>query len=250
MKNKFAIVVIFLIAYIGFLIATLPTTLVLNQFSLPNKIQVLGVTGSIWNTNINQVSIEETSIQKVNVKLGVWSIFTLTPKLAITFGDSFVAGPEGELELVLSSEKAEINNLKLFVKANEVAQQLTLPLPMSAQGDVELTLLNAGIDLTKNNQCIAAQGDIVWAKAGVIAFERNIKLGNFNADIDCENGALALILSPKNDLGLTFNAYVRQGGQISGNGFLEPGTKFPQALNDALPFLGRKDSQGRYRLSF
>ena len=254
MKNKFAIGVIFLITYIGFLIATLPTTFVLNQFSLTNninnKINISGVTGTVWNTNIEQVVIGEMSIQKVQAKLSFWSLFTLTPKLSINFGDSFIAGPEGELELVISSEKAEINDLKLLVKANEIAQQLTLPLPMSAQGDVELTVLNAEIDLKKNNQCIAAKGSVIWSKAGVVALEQNIKLGTFSADIDCENGALAVILSPKNDLGLTFNAYVRQGGNISGNGFLKPGAKFPQTLNDALPFLGRKDSQGRYRLSF
>lgn len=250
MKNKFAIGIIFLITYIGFLIATLPTTLVLNHIVLPNKINISGVTGSIWNTNIEQVSMSETSIQKVNVKLRFLSLFTLTPKLSIMFGDSFIAGPEGELELVLSSEKAEINDLHVLVKANEIAQHLTFPLPISAQGDVELSVLNAEIDLTKNNQCIVAKGDVHWSKAGVIALEQNIKLGKFNADISCENGVLAVILSPKNDLGLTFNAYVRQGGKISGNGFLKPGSKFPKVLNDALPFLGNKDSQGRYRLSF
>jgi len=250
MKNKFAIGVIFLITYIGFLIATLPATLVLNQVSLPKNIYISGVTGDIWNANIEQVYIEATNVQKVNAKLSFWSLFSLTPKLAITFGDSFIAGPEGELKLVLSSEKAEINDVKLLIKANEVAQHLTLPLPISAQGDVELTLLNAEIDLKNNNQCLVAKGSVSWSKAGVIALEQNIKLGSLHADIDCENGALALILSPKNDLGLTFNAYIRQGGNISGDGFLKPGAKFPETLNNALPFLGNKDSQGRYRLSF
>jgi general secretion pathway protein N len=253
MKNKFVIIVIFLITYVGFLIATLPATLLLSQFlptSINKNIHVSGVTGSIWNTKIEQVNIEEISIQKVKVKFNFWSLFILTPKLYISFGDSFIAGPEGEFTLVLSSEKAKINDLNVYLKANEIAQQLTLPLPMSAQGDVELTLQHVEIDLTKNNQCIVAKGTANWLKAGVVALEQNIKLGNFKADIGCENGALALILSPKNDLGLTFNAYVRKDGNISGNGFLKPAAKFPQVLNDALPFLGKKDSQGRYRLSF
>lgn len=250
MKNKIAIGVIFLITYIGFLIATLPTTFVLNQLSLPKNITVSGVSGSIWHTSIAQVNVEGSSVNKVEAELSFWSLFTLTPNLSITFGDSFIAGPEGELELVLTTDKAEINDLKLLVKANEIAQQLPLPLPMSAQGNVELTLVNAEIDLNKNNQCIAAKGTASWSKAGVVALEQNIKLGNLTADISCENGALAVIISPKNNLGLTFNAYVRQGGKVSGNGFLKPGAKFPQALNNALPFLGRKDSKGRYRLSF
>lgn len=254
MKNKFAMGGIFLIAYLVFLIATLPTTFVLNQVSLPNNIknsiQYSGVSGSIWQTNIAQMAINGTRIEKVHADLSFWSLFSLAPKIAITFGDSFSAGPEGKVELVLSQEKASIKDLSLFIKANEVAQQLTLPLPVTAQGDVQLTVVNADIDLKNNNQCISVKGDINWSKAGVEAFDKNIKLDQLNAEIGCENGALTVNISPNNDLGLTFTAYVRQGGKVSGNGFLKPGAKFPAELNDALPFLGKKDSQGRYRLGF
>lgn len=253
MKNKFAMGGIFIITYLVFLIATLPTAFVLTQVSLPNNIkrsvQFSGVTGSIWQTDIAQMAINGTVIEKVHADLSFWSLFSLTPKLTVTFGDSFSAGPEGKASLLLSQSKATINDMALLIKANKIAQQLKLPLPMSAQGDVELTVTNADIDLRKN-QCTLVKGDITWSKAGVEAFDKNIKLGQLNADIGCEDGALAVVISPDNDLGLTFNAYVRQGGKISGNGFLKPGAKFPAALNDALPFLGNKDSQGRYRLGF
>lgn len=250
MKNKISMGVVFLITYIGFLIATLPTTWVLNQFSLPNNIGISGVTGNIWNTNIAQVTVEGNRVEKMNAKLSVWSLFTLAPKVSITFGDSFTAGSEGKLELVLSSGKAVVNDFTLLIKANDIAQQLTLPLPVTAQGDVALTLAHAEIDLAKNNQCITASGTVNWSKAGIVALDQNVKLGQFAADINCEKGALVVKVSPKNDLGLTFNAFIRQGGKLSGNGFLKPGAKFPQTLNDALPFLGKKDRQGRYRLSF
>jgi general secretion pathway protein N len=250
MKKKFAIGGVFLLTYIGFLIATLPTILVLNQVSLPKNIQLSGVSGSIWDTSIAQVNVEGNNVQQVKSRLSFLSLLTLTPKLDITFGDELIAGPEGELALTLSQDKAKIDNLKLLLKANNIAQQLDLPLPMTARGDVELTLKTAEIDLTKNNRCIAANGTVTWSKAGIVALEQNVKLGKLNADIGCENGVLAVAISPKNDLGLTFTAYVQPGGKMSGNGFLKPGAKFPKALNDALPFLGRKDNQGRYRLSF
>jgi len=250
MKKTFTIAGIFLITYIGFLIATLPAALLFNQLPMPKNLNISGVTGSIWRTNVEQIVIGDTAIQKIETRLSFWSLFTLTPKLFITFGDSFIAGPEGELELSLSAETAQISDLTLIIKANEIAQQLTLPLPVSAQGDVVITMNNAEIDLKKGSQCIVAKGSATWSKAGLIALEQNIKLGTFNSEIGCENGALSLILSPKNNLGLTFNAYMRKGGKISGNGFIKPGAKFPKVLNDVLPFLGKKDNQGRYRLSF
>ena len=121
---------------------------------------------------------------------------------------------------------------------------------MTAKGNVELALTNAEIDLTKNNQCIAATGTASWAKAGVVAFEQDVKLGKLNANIGCEKGALTVLISPKNDLGLTFTANLTLNGKASGNGFLKPGAKFPKELNNVLPFLGNKDRQGRYRLFF
>ena len=250
MKKKFAIGVIFLMTYLGFLVATLPATVVFNQFSMPKELSVSGVSGSIWHTNLEQVVVGEVTINQIQTELSFWSLFTLAPKSPVTFGNSFLAGPEGKFDITVSQEKIEIENFSLLLKANEIVQQLTLPLPITAQGDVEITLHHAAINLEDKNKCIAADGLVTWSKAGVIALDENIKLGNFNAKISCEEGALALLLSPENDLGVTLNAYLRQGGRVSGNGLLKPGAKFPEVLSSALPFLGRKDSQGRYRLSF
>jgi general secretion pathway protein N len=250
MKKKFAIGIIFLITYLGFLVATLPATVVFNQISYPKNISLSGVSGSVWHTNIEQVVVGEVTINKIRAELSFWSLFTLAPTLPVTFGNSFLVGPEGKFDITFSQEKIEIENLSLFLKATEIVQQLTLPLPMTAQGDVEITLDHAVIDIADKNKCLAVKGLVTWSKAGVIALEQNIQLGNFNAKISCEEGALALLLSPENDLGVTLNAYLGQSGRVSGNGFLKPGAKFPPALISALPFLGRKDSQGRYRLFF
>jgi general secretion pathway protein N len=250
MKKKFAIGIIFLMTYLGFLVATLPATVVFNQIPYPNNISLSGVSGSIWHTNIEQIVVGEVTINKIRTELSFWSLFTLTPQLPVTFGNSFLAGPEGKFDITLSQEKIEIEHFSLLLKANEIAQQLTLPLPVTAQGDVEITLDYANINLADKNKCLAVKGLVTWSKAGVIALNENIQLGNFNANLSCEEGSLALLLSPKNDLGVTLNAYLGQSGRVSGNGFLKPGVKFPPELVSALPFLGRKDSQGRYRLSF
>ncbi|OUR61824.1 general secretion pathway protein GspN [Colwellia sp. 39_35_sub15_T18] len=249
MKKKFAIAAIFLLSYLVFLIVTLPSAVVLKQITLPKQIALSGVQGTLWQTRISQLVVGELLVEQIDVQLSFWSLFTLIPKLNITFGDPLLSGAEGQLVLSISSEEAVVTDLAIFVRANEVAQQLTLPLPLSAQGEVALEISEASFNL-QNNQCLTAKGEVNWSKAGVVALEQNIKLGRFSAVISCEDGALALLVSPKNDLGLTFSAYVRQGGKISGTGYLQPGAKFPKALNDALPFLGRKDNQGRYRLSF
>ncbi|MEY8215183.1 MAG: type II secretion system protein N [Colwellia sp.] len=250
MKKTFTLGAFFLITYLGFLIATMPATFLLGQVKLPQNITLIGVQGTVWHTQIEQITYDKSSIAKVDASLSFWSLFTLTPKLNIHFGDPFISGPEGNLVLTVSSQKAEVTELNVLIKANEIAQQLTLPLPVSAQGNVEISITKLAINLQNKNACLAGDGDITWSKAGVIALDQKIKLGKFNADIACEKNDFALTLSPKNNLGLTFTAYIHSNGRISGNGFLQPNAKFPQQLKSALSFLGKKDSRGRYRLSF
>ena len=87
--------------------------------------------------------------------------------------------------------------------------------------------------------------------------EQDIKLGKLKATISCEKGSLVVQLAPKNDLGISFSAYIGVKGSAqkrkfntSGKGYLKPGTKFPVQLKSVLPFLGNPDKEGRYRLAF
>ncbi len=249
MKKKFAIAAIFLMTYLVFLIATLPSAVVLKQITLPKHIALSGVQGTVWQTRIDQLIVDNTLVEQVEVQLSFWSLFTLAPKLDVAFGDPLLSGAEGQLTLSISSQEVVVTDLSVSVRANDVAQQLPLPLPLLAKGEVALQVSEASMNL-QNNQCLTAKGAVNWSKAGVVALEQSIILGGFSADISCEEGVLVLILSPKNDLGLSFSAYVRQGGKISGTGYLKPAAKFPKELNSTLPFLGKKDNQGRYRSSF
>ncbi|WP_343814609.1 type II secretion system protein N [Colwellia asteriadis] len=252
MKKWFALGAFFLMSYLVFIIATLPLAFVINSVKLPNHINVQGVSGTVWQGEIAQVVVNQNHIQKINTKLSFWSLFTLTPKVNIHFGNDILPGPQGELTLAISQSTLELSDVTLYVKANDIAQQLKLPLPVTAKGDAELQLSSITISLS-TYECQQAQGNVNWIRAGVIAMKQNIKLGQFAADLSCEQGKLAATVSPNNDLGLSFTALVSaQRGKIAatGQGHLKPGAKFPEQLKSALPFLGRADAQGRYRLQF
>ena len=97
--------------------------------------------------------------------------------------------------------------------------------------------------------CHEVQGNINWPKGKINAFNEDIRLGTLKARLGCEQGALTLTVDEKNDLGLSYTAYMRQVGKVTGNGYLTPGDKFPEKIKPALGFLGKPDNQGRYRLS-
>lgn len=250
MKKYFSYGALFLCLFLTFLLASMPATFVLGQVKLPKNISLSSVSGTVWNMDVEQAIIADTTLNQVNARLSFWSLLTLSPSVTVTFGNPLIAGPEGILTVDISQERLLLTNVDVLVKANVIAQQISLPLPLTAKGDVEVILSEMIIDLANNNACLQAQGNITWQSAGVIALEQNIKLNQLAATIGCENKAISITVDPKNDLGLTFSAYIQGQGAISGQGHLLPGNKFPAELKQALPFIGRADNEGRYRLSF
>lgn len=251
MKKWFAITAIFLSSYMVFLLASAPLALVINNIKLPKNIALQGVSGSIWQGEIVKVTINNNEIEKVKTTVSFWSLFSLAPSVQVTFGDAMSSGPEGKLNLTVSSERLALTEVEVFMSANDIATQLTLPIPLSAQGNIELFLSEIVIVTGDKLSCSKAQGEVLWSRAGVVALEQNIKLGKFTTEISCDEGNLLAKVSPKNNLGLSFDGVLTLATQkISGKGYLQPGAKFPTQLKSALSFIGRPDNQGRYQLRF
>lgn len=246
MKKWFAYGAIFLSVYLAFVITLMPASFVLSYVNLPKDINIQKVEGSIWQANISEIHYKKLTLNKVSASLSIWSLLVFDPTLSISFGDPLLLGPEGKFTVSGLLSELKISQGQLLVSANEIAKQLRLPIPMVASGDVNIHIETF---MLGKPICQQAQGSIAWKKAKITAFEQTISLGKLGATLNCEQGALALTIDPKNDLGLTFTAYVRSRG-VSGNGFLTPSKKFPPALKTVLPFLGSADNKGRYRLSF
>jgi len=251
MKKWFAFSAIFLSSYLAFLLANAPLSLVVNNIQLPKNIELHDVSGSIWQGEISSLWVNDYEIEKVKVSVSFWSLLSLSPSVQVFFGDAMLSGPEGKLNLSISSEQVVLSDMELLISANDIAKQLPLPIPIRAQGSVELSLSEVVIVTGEQLVCSRAEGNVTWSRAGVIALEQTIKLGKFAAEISCDDGKLLAKVSPKNNLGLSFNAVLALNTQkASGNGYLKPGAKFPSQLRSALSFIGRPDNQGRYQLRF
>jgi len=251
MKKWFAFSAIFLSSYIAFLLVNAPLVLMTNNIELPRNIAVQGVSGSIWQGKIASVIINGNEIKQIKTNVSFWSLFSLSPSIEVTFGDAMLAGPEGKFTLKASTEQLALTEVEVFISANDIAKQLSLPVPVTAQGNVELFLESMVITTIDKLSCSQAKGDVTWLRAGAIALEENIKLGKLSAGISCADGNLLAMVNPNNDLGLSFDGVLALPSQkVSGQGYLKPGAKFPAQLKSVLSFLGRADNQGRYRLRF
>lgn len=246
MKKIIGYSALFILFYSIFIVSFIPARFVLQQFDLPKNIKTYQVSGTIWHAKIKQLVVDDVVLHDVNAELDFWSIFTLSPSLDIAFGDPLKHGPEGSLTLITDGKNFTVKNADVLVAVNEIVKKAQLPLPVTAKGTLEISIeqFQSGAPM-----CQLLQGELRWPKAKINALKEKVTLGTLSANLGCENGALVVSIEDKNDLGLTYTAYIRSTRAISGNGYLKPEQAFPEKLKPMLSFLGKPDQQGRYRLS-
>ena len=237
----------FLSVYLFFVIVQLPAQFIISQFNLPKNVVLQNVSGSIWQAEIGQVQTEKLTIHDVTASLSFFSLLTLSPSIDITLGDPMKFGPAGSLTVNKNGDSFSITNADITIAANDLLVNAKLPLPVTAYGDFHLTIEKYVLG---KPLCSELSSTIVWPDAQAKALDESVKLGDLKGKLACEQGAIALIMDNKNNLGLSYTAYMRNWGKFSGDGFIKPGAKFPPKLKSLLSFLGKPDSQGRYRLSF
>lgn len=245
MKKSFAIAAIFLVLYSIFVIALMPANWLVGQIKLPNNVAVTGIKGSIWQTKISQVVVDDIIISQVSSSLSLLSVLMLDPKLDIAFGDALIMGPEGQLVLSGLLADVTVEDASVSVAASHVSARLNLPIDIIAH---EQLTINVARFVIGAPICRELDGHFQWRNAAVTAFDEKIKLGKLSAKLSCDNGELIADVDPNNNLGLSYRAQIKQGGRFSGSGYLTPGAKFPEQLKSALSFIGKADKKGRYRL--
>ncbi len=248
MRKWFVFGVSFICIYLFFLVKMIPVNILMNYISLPENVVVQGVSGTVWQSKVDQIQVSKIQINRVEAELSFLSLLMLKPETLLAFGDAFLSGPEGAVTIAIDDEFIKLTNADIMLGANEIAQQLILPLPVIAKGDISIIIDEIVVAQSTGYQCSKASGEIQWRNAAVIALDQKIKIGNLKATISCQEGRLTLAIFPQNNLGLSFTGYINKNGKVKGNGYLTPGEKFPNTLKSALPFLGKKDGQGRYQL--
>lgn len=238
-------VVVFLLTYVIFLIVLAPADKIIGQFKLPRGVAIGQISGSIWSGKAEQVIIDNYAINKVRWDVNLTSLLMFNPSVDVTFGNRYAKGPQGHATLQNLTGQPKVVDADVNIDANEVLPYLPLPIDMTAQGKVQLTAAEFAMG---KPVCEQLNGDIKWQNAQINAMDEQIDLGAFKANLGCENGAVTVDVLKDNRLGLEFTAYIAKPGRISGQGYITPGSEFPEQIKPVLSFIGKPDKQGRYRI--
>jgi general secretion pathway protein N len=138
MKKRILIASLFLVAYLVFLLATLPAALVARYLPLPanvaNLLKQEGVSGTLWNGQIARLQYASESVNQLRWDLNGWSLLRFAPEVAIRFGDRNGLNGQG----VVGSNGADFGReLTLNAPApwllSRVSMRLPIPLTVTGQ---------------------------------------------------------------------------------------------------------------------
>ncbi|MCU4674384.1 type II secretion system protein N [Catenovulum sp. 2E275] len=241
-----------LLFYLVFLIATLPAYLVVSRIQLDKNIQLGNVSGTIWSGKIDTVKVDKTLVKDVTWDVNFAQLLAARFAVDIEFGSPRKnLEPQGSSQLRYGLNGASVADLQIKLPADLIAQQINLPFKVQAAGlvDANISTMQLGEPV-----CQALDGQINWKLAAVnlIEMKTNFSYGDIKANLSCdENGAaLAKILGNPELLRLDIDAKLTSFSSYSVNGFISAGSNASQDLRNALSYLGKADSQGRYSIKF
>lgn len=97
MKQRILVGLLFLLAYLGFLVAHLPAQWALRMAPLPAALSISGISGTLWAGQAAHVSYGREAVSQLHWRLDGWSLLTLSPALDISFGERSGVNGRGRL---------------------------------------------------------------------------------------------------------------------------------------------------------
>ncbi|RXJ72666.1 general secretion pathway protein GspN [Veronia nyctiphanis] len=247
MKPKILLSLLLIVVFIVSVIAHLPARLAVNYLPASTGIVVTGVEGSLWKGSAKNVTWKNRSLGTLSWDANLLRLFTGKADVSIALRGG-IDGIDGKGRVGYSLSGPYASNLFVSAPAEAVMKNAPIPVPVSASGSLNL--------LVKDYQfaspwCAELDGSLNWVNGNVSSPMGDIKAGDVAAQLSCVDGSIAAKGDSKSSaLTSEFSLELSPNQRYKVNGWLAPGSEFPPQLRSQLGFLGRPDSNGRYKLNF
>ena len=247
MKSALKWISLCLVVYFVFLIVNLPAVQVLSKIQLGKGVSVSGISGTIWNGHAQRAQINGLPVSDVN-----WTL-SFFPLLLGEISAQLKAGNIRDVEQISANgyisfkgQHLEVENLLAYIPTDLVISLLPLPIPVQADGRFKVQLDE--VDYEAGCQTFTGKGQ--WLNANFTGSTGVIDLGNFNADLSCENGSIVVDVKPPNRFGLTAKTLIPADMSFTVEGRFKPEANLPKEVHQAAQFFGKLDTDGYYPIKF
>lgn len=238
MKKIALALLLFIVAFLVFLVATIPASFALSFLPQPSPIQAVGVSGTVWNGRARSVLQDNHDLGSLQWSLHPVSLLGLRLSADFTLTQSRLQA-DGEVTLYRDQTiLLENTHVRGDVSQLPLPEDMMLVTPAGLfQADIAEALLDS--ETVKN-----AQGKVLWKPARITA-PSSYELGEISMDVTGKDGNLTGKLGSKNSpLNLSGTLQLTANGDLSTNVKLAPHGQTPQEIRDLLPMAGRQAADG------
>ncbi len=244
MIRKVGFVVLGLIAYAGFLLATFPAERAFAMISdkAPN-VRAAGLSGTAWSGQAKVLQIDGNNLERVRWQLKPWSVLLGQLKLDFKLDGANAAGqtqiglrPDGGIEL---------SDVDMRLDAAQLSALFNMPVDLAGQFDLQLESAEL-----MGQTLQSAQGTVRWLRATVTSPVLQ-SLGEYVAQLStADEGIKALVKDEGGPLQLDGTALLTPEGAYNFNGSVSVRDTQEQLLVQGVRALGRPGKDGRVPLRY
>lgn len=247
MKQVIGYTSLFLVVVLISAIVHVPASLVIQYAPLPRALQLQGVTGTLWQGSAEQVRWQRNNFGAVQWDWQWPALLGAKAQASVRFGRGSEWDMRGKGIIGYGLDGAFARDMVVSMPAQQVVQALKLPVPVGAQGQVELTLRDYQYAMP---WCGAASGNVVWRPSVVSSPLGELQLSSVMADLQCQDN-LVTVNGHQNSAQVSseFSAQMSDDRRYQAEAWFKPGAEFPPRLSQQLSMLPSPDSQGRYRFT-
>ncbi|RUO26426.1 hypothetical protein CWE09_06885 [Aliidiomarina minuta] len=243
--NKWGIIGLLVFIYLVALVVLLPARFVLQFVQPPAEVEWGAVSGSIWSGQIGTLRVQDITLREIDWRLSPLALVVGRAQVSLHIGDHPDNIITGQGELRMSSSTLAVEALNLHGRVADLATLSPVPSPFALQGEFSLNLTHYqwGQPL-----CSELNGQVQVNNAALQIGRNWEELGDFNADLNCENGRIIALLDDANRLGLTADAEIwAQGARAEFS--INPPPEAPRAIRNLMDVLPPEARQTQ-RLNF
>lgn len=234
--------------YLLFLVLLAPAAWWLKLVTLPAGVQLGPVTGTLWQGQVQAVSLNGYVLPQVNWQLKPWALLTAKIALTLDIGQirqTSLPYAKAQLAYGFSGLELESSQLRLPVEPLLPLLKLRLPFQIAASGNMLLNIQHFSVG---QPWCEQLAGKASWLEAKFQAPSGWIDLKAIDANLSCEQGKLQLVTEPDNPLALNIKVLLGEQGNYQLNGTMKPDASLPKEVHQAMQFVGQPDAEGRFTL--
>ncbi|OBT10138.1 general secretion pathway protein GspN [Vibrio sp. UCD-FRSSP16_10] len=243
-KKLFGYSFLLLIVFVCSVIVNLPAKFAIEQLPRINGLTISGVSGSLWQGTAKRVTWQQYGFGEVNWDLQVWKLFQGKAELNVRLGRNSELDLTGRGTIGYGFSGPYASNLVLSMPAKQVLKHVTIPAPVTADGQLDLVLKDYEY---ASPWCKTGTANLVWNQSKVSSPLGDLDLGTIISDVNCVDSQLSAKGSQETaQVSSQFSASLSPSMTYDLDAWFKPGAEFPKKLGDQLQWLGKPDGEGHY----